>query len=145
MSLAEMERLRKLLIKHEGLVLKPYHCTAGHLTIGVGRNLDSCGISEAEALMLLHADIERVHQEAVSTLPWFKSISVTRQDVVLSMIFNLGMTRFLEFKKMIKAITDGDFEKAANEMLVSKWAGQVGIRASDLALMMKTDRYYIAQ
>ncbi|NBW16869.1 MAG: lysozyme, partial [Caulobacteraceae bacterium] len=30
---------------HEGERLKPYRCTAGKLTIGVGRNLDDRGIT----------------------------------------------------------------------------------------------------
>ena len=42
----------------EGLRLKPYHCTAGALTIGYGRNLDAVGITEAEADILLKADID---------------------------------------------------------------------------------------
>ncbi|HOE90389.1 MAG TPA: lysozyme, partial [Candidatus Cloacimonadota bacterium] len=30
-----------MLKKHEGLVLKPYKCSAGKLTIGYGRNLEA--------------------------------------------------------------------------------------------------------
>ena len=32
------------LVQHEGLRLKPYRCTAGKLTIGVGRNLEDKGL-----------------------------------------------------------------------------------------------------
>ena len=35
-----LERIKKQLVRHEGLRLKPYRCTAGKLTIGYGRNLD---------------------------------------------------------------------------------------------------------
>ena len=41
-------------MRHEGLRLKPYRDTAGKLTIGVGRNLDDVGVSEAEAFALLN-------------------------------------------------------------------------------------------
>lgn len=54
--------LRKLindLIRDEGLKLKPYRCTSNKLTIGIGRNLDDNGITEAEARYLLHNDLGR--------------------------------------------------------------------------------------
>lgn len=132
------DRLREMLIRHEGLRLKPYKCTAGKLTIGVGRNLDDVGITEMEAMQMLNADISRVERECVDHLPWFKSISVRRQDVILSMVFNLGMTRFKEFKRFIAAVERGKFDVAADEMLASKWAGQVGPRATELAQMMRS-------
>jgi len=52
------KKLTDQLIKHEGLRLKPYHCPAGKLTIGVGRNLEDKGITEEEAVMLLENDIQ---------------------------------------------------------------------------------------
>jgi hypothetical protein len=39
MTEALMNRIKAQLIRHEGLRLKPYRCTAGKLTIGIGRNL----------------------------------------------------------------------------------------------------------
>ena len=50
-------KIKDQLIKHEGLRLKPYKCTAGKMTIGVGRNLDDVGISEQEALDMLFNDV----------------------------------------------------------------------------------------
>jgi lysozyme len=35
-----MNRIRAQLVRHECLRLKPYRCTVGRLTIGIGRNLD---------------------------------------------------------------------------------------------------------
>lgn len=134
-------RLRELLLRHEGYRLKPYRCSEGKLTIGVGRNLDDVGISELEANLMLTNDIERVKREAVAAFPWFKSLSLVRQDVVLDMLFNLGMTRFQGFKHMIAAIRDGNFGRAAYEMVSSRWAKQVGVRATELAKMMELDRY----
>ena len=45
------------LIDHEGLELKPYHCTADKLTIGVGRNIQDRGITEDEARYLLRTTL----------------------------------------------------------------------------------------
>lgn len=132
--------LRLMLMRHEGVRLTPYRCPAGKLTIGCGRNLQDVGITQLEAMTLLSNDIERVTKEA-HTFGWFKSLNRARQDVVISMIFNLGLPRFKEFKKTIEAINMGNFSKAADEMLDSSWAKQVGERAIDLADMMKRGSY----
>jgi lysozyme len=132
-------RVRELLIRHEGLRLKPYRCSAGKLTLGVGRNLDDNGITEAEALHLLENDIARVTKEA-EQFPWFDGLSEERKAVIISMIFNLGITRFKGFQKMIVALHMQDFKAAREHMLSSKWSIQVGNRAVELAdLMYKLD------
>lgn len=139
--LSTKTRLRDLLIKHEGLKLKPYKCTAGKITIGVGRNLDDIGISLDEAYLLLANDMQRVEQEAVKNFLWYNSLNVVRQDVILSMLFNLGVTRLKEFSKMNAAINAGNFELASDEMLNSSWAKQVGTRAIELSKMMRFGIY----
>lgn len=53
------ESLIEELVRHEGLRLKPYKCSANSWTIGVGRNLDTVGISGDEALMMLKNDIAK--------------------------------------------------------------------------------------
>src|SRR5713101_3726055 len=85
--------LKLLLVKHEGLSLKPYRCPAGKLTIGVGRNLDDRGISEDEAAMLLDNDIRFVWKELSRVLPGFTLLDETRQNVLMDMCFNLGTAR----------------------------------------------------
>ena len=35
-----LERIKEQRVRHEGLMLKPYRCTAGKLTNGIDRNLD---------------------------------------------------------------------------------------------------------
>jgi len=127
-----------LLIKHEGLRLKPYRDTVGKLTIGVGRNLDGVGITREEALYLLHNDIERVRKEVETAFQWYRGLNKARMDVVFSMVFNLGLSRFKRFKKLIRAIGVANWDWAADEMLDSKWAKQVGRRASELARMMRS-------
>lgn len=127
--------IEHLLIRHEGLRLKPYLDTVGKLTIGVGRNLDDMGISEAEALHLLRNDIE-THRRELGRFPWFQRLDDTRQAVILNMHFNLGAARFNSFRKMIECLEEGDYVSAAGEMLNSRWAAQVGDRARELSTMM---------
>lgn len=137
----DIARIKALLIRHEGLKLKPYVCSEGHLTIGVGRNLDQNGISAEEADYLLSNDIVRFHTECHSRFPWFCHLNVARKAVILSMAFNLGTDGVKGFSKMIEAIDARDWKRAADEMMNSKWRAQVGERARDLAFMMETGEF----
>ncbi len=60
------------LIRYEGLRLKPYRDTAGHLTIGVGRNLDGAGVDRAEAMLLLKNDIAAARADMDVRWPWWR-------------------------------------------------------------------------
>jgi len=138
-----MNKLRSLLLKHEGLRLTPYRDTVGKMTIGCGRNLDDVGISQIEALLMLNNDLDRIQKEAIENFTWFKSIDTVRQDVVLNMLFNLGLSRFLKFRRFISWMSVQNYEKASEEMLNSLWATQVGYRAKELSTMMLTGMYPI--
>ena len=135
-----MKRLIAMLQRHEGLRLKPYKCTAGKVSIGYGRNLDDMGISEVEAMVLLRHDIERCYDE-LNVFSWFADLDQVRQEALIDMLFNLGLPTFLEFKKTLKFVAEGKYSQAAEEMLRSKWADQVGDRAKELAYMMDTGCY----
>lgn len=125
---------------HEGERLKPYRCTAGKLTIGVGRNLEDRGITAEESAYLLGNDIDRFTTELLRALPWVAQLDEVRQRVLLDMAFNLGLAGLLGFKNTLATIKAGDYQKAAAMMLDSKWAGQVGQRAERLSRMMFTGK-----
>lgn len=124
-------------ILHEGLRLHAYTCPAGYTTIGVGRNLDSTGISREEALLLLHNDIARIQKELKENLPYYTSLDEVRQRVLLDMVYNMGIHRFLRFQKMLAALAKQDYVQTSREMLKSMWAKQVGERAIRLARWMR--------
>jgi lysozyme len=138
-----------VLHRDEGERLRPYDDATGRqllpgmkligkITIGVGRNLTDMGISKSESRTMLQADIARCEREARANFTWFPILDAARQAVVLSMIFNLGITKFKDFKNTIAAIQAGDYELAATCMLQSLWARQVGDRAVRLAETMRT-------
>jgi lysozyme len=135
-----VKHLIAMLQRHEGLRLKPYKCTAGKVSIGYGRNLDDMGISEVEAMVLLRHDIERCYDE-LNVFSWFADLDQVRQEALIDMLFNLGLPTFLEFKKTLKFVAEGKYSQAAEEMLRSKWADQVGDRAKELAYMVDTGCY----
>lgn len=135
-----MSDLISMLKRHEGLRLKPYHCSAGKLSIGFGRNLDDMGISEDEALYLLQNDIDRCYSE-LSVFNWFHELDQIRQEALISMLFNLGLPRFLTFKKMIARLMAKEYSQAAEEIINSLYARQVGDRANELAYMIERGEY----
>lgn len=128
------KELKELMIKHEGLKLKPYKDTVGKLTIGVGRNLDDNGISEDEAFKMLENDI---YGWVIPTLkklfPEFDKFSINRQNALISMMFNLGEVRFRGFKQMIFAIQTGNWNLASEQAVASKWYSQVKNRGIEIA------------
>lgn len=140
-KLLQTERLRALLIRHEGVRLKPYKDTAGKTTIGCGRNLDDMGITHKEAMILLTNDIVRVYEECRQAFPWFSELTDVRKMVIIDMAFNLGLTKLRKFRQMLSALGFGRYEMAAAAMLDSTWAQQVGQRATRLAKMMRTGEF----
>lgn len=130
-----------MLIRHEGMRLRAYQCTAGKITVGVGRNLEDVGLTEEEALILLRNDIHRARREVSQAFDWFYRLNDVRQEVILSMVINLGITKFRGFTKLHGALSARNWEKAACEMQSSLWAAQVKGRAVELAQMMRSGNY----
>lgn len=133
-----MDRIKEQLVRHEGLRLKPYRCTAGKLTIGIGRNLDDSGISQSEAHIMLINDIMNCEKQLQAKIPdIYNGLDEVRKSVLLNMCFNLGINGLLGFKNTLAFVKAGDWERAANNMLASKWAKQVGRRAIELSELMR--------
>ncbi len=122
------------LTRDEGRVLKPYRCTAGKLSIGIGRNIQDRGISVAEAEFMLSNDIDDCLTEAIDIFGTkFLTYDAARQRGVLNMIFNLGGHGFRGFIRTIDCIKREDWGLAADAILKSKWATQVGRRANRIS------------
>lgn len=122
--------------RDEGVRLKPYRCTAGKLTIGIGRNLEDVGITESEAEYLLRTDVARSMADLDRFFPWWRRMSEPRQRALCNMCFNLGVGGLAKFKKFLAALERGDYADAAREALDSAWAHQVGARSQRLAKMI---------
>jgi len=137
-----MNRLQRLLIRHEGYESKPYDDGLGNLTIGVGRNLSDLGLSRDEVLYLLDNDLKRCDRELKYNFKWYPDLCPVRQDAMVNLCFNLGLPRLKTFKKALAAMAEEKFETAADEFLDSKWARQVGpTRSGEIASMIRTGLY----
>ena len=130
------EKLIEELTRDEGYRCKVYLDSVGIETIGIGRNLVDVGVSKDEAKYLLSNDIKGAVADAEG-FSWYAKLSPARKRVIVNMLFNIGLTRFKKFKKTIQYIDCGDYGSASVEMLDSRWADQVGIRAKRLSKMMK--------
>lgn len=134
----ERAMMIKQLTLHEGLKFKAYLCSAGKVTIGVGRNLEDRGITQEESDFLLSNDIDDFQERLEKALPWMVELDPVRQRVLLDMSFNLGISGLLTFKRTLAAIKGREFTRASVMMLDSRWARQVGQRAKRLSQMMNT-------
>lgn len=133
----DKSKLMEELKVDEGVRRKAYVDTVGKITIGVGRNLTDIGLSDAELGLLLDNDITKVCFELDNTLPWWRQLDDARQNALANMCFNLGLRGLLGFPHFLLALKAGDWETAAAEMLNSRWAKQVGPRATRLAAVVK--------
>jgi lysozyme len=138
-----IDRLIPQLKKSEGVRKFAYQCVSNKWTIGVGRNIDKdggIGLSDDEIDYLLTNDINRVTKEAKEVFNDFDKLPEDVQIVIVDMIFNMGKTRFLNFKNTIDLIKQKKYTEASDEMLKSIWAKQVGNRAIELSHLMRRAR-----
>jgi lysozyme len=148
-------KLAEQLIRHEGMRLRAYLCPSGFATVGVGRNLEARGFARAEAiaveidrdtaLVWLGEDIAAARVDVDRILARFDiplgSIDEPRLDVLANMAFNMGAESLSKFRLMFGALKRKDYPAAADQILASKYAKQVGNRSVELALQMDTGQY----
>ena len=138
------DKLIEMLKVHEGVETYAYRCSENKITIGVGRNVDKAGglgLSADEVDYLLQNDIDRVISELESEYDWFSDLDDIRQDAMIDISFNLGQTRLRSFKKALLAMSEGDWDNAADQFMDSRWSEQVGIRAKNLTNMIRSGAY----
>lgn len=134
-----------MLTRHEGKRNTVYSDSRGYLTIGVGFLVDSrikgSGLSDKEIAAVLRIRVQSVVDTLDSREPWWRKLSPNRQAVLVDMAYNLGEAHLEEFKNTLSFMQQGQYAKAADGMLASLWAKQVGNRAKELADIMRTDVY----
>jgi len=148
----------KRIKRYEGVKLHKYKDSKGIWTIGTGHNIDTAhggiplrkiiGVDKDTITMeenetILYYDIARTAKALYSKYPWVKKQPLEVQHILLDMAFNMGVGKLGEFKKMLRAIKQGDYRKAAIEMQDSAWYFQTGRRSRELvAQMMDFDNKY---
>lgn len=163
------EQLKPLLRFHEGKRQRPYLCSAGRWTVGVGHNFESHPFSAAERAalglphglqaqiqhllrhpltdaqidLLLDGDLEELLIDMADTpdisLAFYRA-SPVRRLVLADMAFNLGVGGLQTFRRFLAAMRESDYDRAADHMVDSRWFHQVGPRAKRLVRMMREDQ-----
>ena len=140
-----MEKLIKMITRHEGVRSHMYICSKNMETIAIGRSIGpgGLGLSDDEISYLLANDINRVIDELSASFPWFLELDEVRRDAIIDICFNLGITKLLNFKNALNAMEIEDWKAASMHFYDSRWANQVGDRADELCEMIETGEYRV--
>jgi lysozyme len=138
-SIQARELARQVIERHEGYTRFPKPDAHNTLEVGYGLNLNRRGLYRDEADWLVIQEVTRLYGW-LSSFDWFLRMSPLRQAALLDMAYDLGEDGVDEFARMIAWLDQNDYASAADEMLHSKWADQVGQRAIDDAVLMRDDR-----
>lgn len=152
----------------EGCELFPYRCPTGYWSIGVGRNLESRGltfgeqqaffgksmsneqaiealhhrgITKDEAQQMLERDMFSTFDALIKRIPYLPHDDV-RYSVLVNMAFQMGVNGLMKFKKTIKYFNAKDYKACSVEMLDSSWAKQTPNRANRLSQQMITGKWF---
>lgn len=139
--------IKEDLIKHEGYKDEIYLCTASVPTFGIGHAIKESDpeytwpigtpVEKDRIDSAFEADFNIAYTDCCSLFLNFDSLPDQVQRVLVNMAFNIGRTRLSRFKNLIKAVNEGNWPKAADEMVDSVWYNQVGNRSIELENWMR--------
>ena len=129
-----MDNLIKSIEKHEGFVGNSYKDHLGFDTIGFGTKLP---LTKEESRLILKHRLDKMMQDIKIRKPWFDRLPSEAKSILSEMAYQMGVGGLMNFKKMWDAILTNDYERAAKEMLDSRWAIQTPKRAKELSDKMK--------
>ena len=140
-----MDRLMESVKKHEGYRNKVYLDTLGKRTVGVGHLCvedfweDDKEYEEKFLMEILQKDLQQASRGARSLMEEHgcADIDEKAEELLIEMVFQLGMTGVSKFKNMWKALSELNYVGASYEMLDSRWAKQTPNRAKSMAQIMK--------
>lgn len=133
--------------RDEGDVLRAYPDPLTHgdpWTIGVGHAQgvhEGDTITEAQSVTLLEADVQAVTDGLDRKLPWWRGLDDLRQDVLVGMAFNMGLTALLTFTTFLGLMKIGAFASASRDLLATKVARQLPARYRRLAAQIATGEH----
>ena len=144
----DLDKLRKQLEIDEGVKYEIYKDHLGYPTFGIGHLIteddpehgepDGKEISEDRVNEIFETDVAKFVSEAKILFPDLDDLPDVAQQVIVNMAFNMGRPRLSKFKNFIAGVNDRDWTRAAEEMMDSRWADQVGARATRLRNLILT-------
>ena len=144
-EIMDMDRLKDSVKQHEGYRNKVYLDTLGKRTVGVGHLCvedfweDDKEYEESFLMEILQKDLQQAIRGARSLMEDHGCADIDEQaeEILIEMVFQLGMTGVSKFKNMWKALAELNYDGASYEMLDSRWAKQTPNRAKAMAKTMK--------
>lgn len=137
-------------MKNEGFVPHIYKDTLGYDTVGYGFKCSDLSADELEcnggamepmskevASAILDIKLVKLKKKVYSQLGWLKFAPMNVQEAVCEMAYQMGVAGMLGFKNTLALMEAGEYEKAASNMLKSKWATQTPNRARYVADLVK--------
>ena len=133
-----MKELLESIKHHEGFVEHVYDDSLGIPTIGYGFAIKDLILEEDLCDEILLRKLRILGRSVMGKFPFFDSLPSDCKSVLMEMCYQLGVRGVSKFKKALKAMDDGDWEKAADEMLDSKWAKQTPNRAKEMSNIIRS-------
>ena len=137
------EVLKKRIMDHEGFRNTIYLDTEKKATIGYGHLVrkkdnfvEGVEYKEKDLRQLFHKDFEKAETGADQIIGHIKELHPEARNVIIEMVYQLGVMGVRKFAKMTLALEDSDYKKASLEMLDSKWRKQTTARCESLAKIM---------
>ena len=137
-----IEKLREEIAADEGEVHEIYLDHLGLATFGIGhlvRDDDpesglpvGTPVDDDRVVEAFETDIETVLSDCNKLYPDFNDLPEEAQRVIANMMFNMGRPRLSKFKGMKSGVDARDWNRAADEMVDSRWYRQVTNRADRL-------------
>jgi GH24 family phage-related lysozyme (muramidase) len=140
------DELKARIRDHEGCRDTVYLDSLGKATIGIGhlvqpherdRYKEGVVISADDIEDLFLIDLNRAcagaEQLISENYKGDRRLPQEIEHVIVEMVFQLGKTGVSKFRKMWKALSDGDRKEAAAQMKDSRWHSQTPVRCEALA------------
>ena len=128
-----MKELLNRIKEHEGFRSRVYKCTEGYDTIGYGFAIKDLYLSEGISELILKEKVTNLRLRIEKKFDWFNEVPREVQEVLLEMSYQMGVSGVSKFKNALKHMRNGEWNKAADEMLLSRWYKQTPKRAKELS------------
>lgn len=142
-----LEQLRKEIEADEGCRYDIYLDHLGYPTFGIGHLISETdpehgaevgtSVSETRVIQAFNTDMGIVLDDCNTLYEDFETLPEEVQHIIANMMFNMGRPRLSKFKGMKAGVDARDWNKAADEMVDSRWYQQVTNRAQRLVDRMR--------
>lgn len=143
----DVNKLKKELAIDEGVKHEIYLDHLGYPTFGIGHLIKKddpeygspvkTPVSEERVDECFKEDIKITLGDCLTLYDDFYELPEEVQLIIANMMFNMGLPRLSKFRGMKRGVDARDWNKAADEMVDSRWYSQVPNRSERLVKRMR--------